>query len=237
MAENRRDRGKRLFFTRGQLVLLAGAFIVASAVIFFLGMIVGKGIEARKIIKTEEPLVKIPVKPAVQGTVEAAGNEGKEEITFYNTLTKPSGEPVAEEKGKETNPAEKTAKPEPTTGKPTAKDPPSTPPLKAEVKEVDKTAASPEALAAPKADNATNKANDGNWTVQVNAYPDERSAKLLVDQLKNKGYNARVTEVLNKGKTWYRVRVGLYGTKEEAKKVEATLKNNESFSSAFATSR
>ena len=107
---------------------------------------------------------------------------------------------------------------------------------------MEKAASAPEPVAAPSSDNAANKVaadkvNDGSWTVQVNAYPDERSAKLLVDQLKNKGYNAKVTEVLNKGKTWYRVRVGRYDSKEEAKKVEETLKNNESFSKAFTTSR
>ncbi len=39
MAENRRDKDKRWFFTRGQMVLLGGAFTLASVIIFFLGMI------------------------------------------------------------------------------------------------------------------------------------------------------------------------------------------------------
>src|SRR5215470_17123019 len=206
MAENRRDRDKRLFFTRVQLVLLGGAFTLASAIIFFLGMIVGKGIEARKIVKTDEPLVKIPVKPSTQGF--AATPEAKEEITFYDTLTK-------------------------TPSKPGAKEEPPPAPSKAVSKETEK----PETPTPTKAENTANRGNDSSWTVQVNAYPDERSAKLLVDQLKNKGYNAKVTEVLNNGKTWYRVRVGRYDSKEEAKKVEEVLKNNENFSKAFTTSR
>ncbi len=238
MAENRRDRGKRLFFTRGQLVLLGGTFTLVSAVIFFLGMIVGKGIEARKIIKAEEPLVKIPVKPSTQGAAEAQGAQAKEEITFYDTLTKTPAEPAAEEKPKEKESKlpEKTAKTEVKASKSAAKEQ-APAASKVVAKEMEKAAPAAEAPAPPKAESATNKINDGSWTVQVNAYPDERSAKLLVDQLKNKGYNAKVTEVLNKGKTWYRVRVGRYDSKEEAKKVEETLKNNESFSKAFTTSR
>src|SRR6266849_3989629 len=100
MAENRRDKDKRWFFTRGQMVLLGGAFTLASVIIFFLGMIVGKGIEARKIIKAEEPLVKIPVKPSsAQGS--APGAQAKEETTFSDTLTKsPGGEQPVEEKPK-----------------------------------------------------------------------------------------------------------------------------------------
>ena len=46
-----------------QLFLLGGAFTLASLIIFFLGIFVGKGIEERKIVKKEEPLVRIPVKP------------------------------------------------------------------------------------------------------------------------------------------------------------------------------
>jgi cell division protein FtsN len=236
MAENRRDRGKRLFFTRGQLVLLGGTFTLASAVIFFLGMIVGKGIEARKIIKAEEPLVKIPVKPSAQGAAEPQGAQAKEEITFYDTLTKTPAEPAAEEKPKESKTPEKTAKTEVKASKSAAKEQ-APAASKVVAKEMEKAAPAAEAPAPPKAESATNNVHDGSWTVQVNAYPDERSAKLLVDQLKNKGYNAKVTEVLNKGTTWYRVRVGRYDSKEEAKKVEETLKNNESFSKAFTTNR
>ena len=236
MAENRRDRGKRLFFTRGQLVLLGGTFILASAVIFFLGMIVGKGIEARKIIKTEEPLVKIPVKPSTQGGAEAPGAQGKEEITFYDTLTKTPAEPVAEAKPQESKLPEKTTKSGVIASKSTAKEP-APAASKVVAKEMEKTTPAAETSPPSKAESAANKGNEASWTVQVNAYPDERSAKLLVDQLKNKGYNAKVTEVLNKGKTWYRVRVGRYDSKEEAKKVEETLKSNENFSKAFTTSR
>ena len=237
MAENRKDRDRRLFFTRGQLVLLATAFTLASAIVFFLGMIVGKGIEARKITRSEEPLVKIPVKPSAQGTAGATGSQAKEEITFYDTLTKaPSAEPSEGEKPQEVKASEKTSGGEVKSSRPPAKEAPASAPAKASAKQVEK-ASFAETPPQTKASATDNKANDGGWTVQVNAYPDERSAKLLVDQLKNKGYNAKVTEVLNKGKTWYRVRVGRYDSKEEAKKVEETLKNNENFSKAFSTSR
>lgn len=238
MAENRRDKDKRLFFTRGQLVLLAGAFTLTSVIIFFLGMVVGKGIEARKIVKPEEPLVKFPVKPSRQESAVAPEAQAKEEITFYDTLTKaPVAEPVVEEKPKETNAPEQ-GKPTIKASKPQAKEEAAPAAPRKTAKQVEKPAAPAEmAKAAPASEAAENKGNGTSWTVQVNAYPDERSAKLLVDQLKNRGYNAHVTEVLNKGKIWYRVRVGRYDSKEEAKKLEETLRNNENFAKAFATGR
>jgi cell division protein FtsN len=99
--------------------------------------------------------------------------------------------------------------------------------------------AAPTAVAAV-AQNAdtTDPKEDGRvWTVQVNAYPDERSAKQLVDRLNNKGYNAVITEARAKGRMWYRVRVGKYGSREEADKVLEDLKSKEKLERAFATSR
>ena len=75
------------------------------------------------------------------------------------------------------------------------------------------------------------------WRAQVDAYPDERSAKLLVDRLKNKGYNAYVNEVEFRGKPWYRVSVGKYGSREEADKIVGALKGKENYAKAFAASK
>ena len=76
-----------------------------------------------------------------------------------------------------------------------------------------------------------------NWRAQVNAYPDERSAKLIADRLKSKGYNAYVSDVQNQGKTWYRVSVGRYTSRDEADKTLEALRNKENFPKAFVTSK
>ena len=235
MAENR--RGNRFYFSRGQLLLLGGAFTLASIIIFLLGIFVGKGIEERKMVKPEEPLVKIPVRPSAQESPGAQAGRPKEELTFYDTLTKsPAAQPMVEEKPKETKLAAKVAKAEVKESKPQVKEetPPS--PAKAAEKKVEK--AAPSAETSQKTQAAETAEQSGKvWTVQVNAFPDERSAKSWVDRLKNKGYNAYVTEARNKGKVWYRVRVGKYGSREEADKVVETLKNKENITKAFAASR
>ncbi len=84
----------------------------------------------------------------------------------------------------------------------------------------------------PAAESAKSESIDAEgkvWRAQVNAFPDERSAKLLVDRLKNKGYNAYVNEVENRGKTWFRVSVGKYGSREEADKIVGALKDKENY--------
>jgi cell division protein FtsN len=223
MAENRKGKDKRYYFTIGQLVLLGGAFTLASIVIFFLGIFVGKEIESRKMVKPEEPLIKVPVRPSA-GTAAGPGPQAKEELTFYDTLKRSPSPQAADNK------REKSARAEVKANKPETKND------AAVGKVLDKKAAvAPEAKNANAAKEAAErKAGDKPWTVQVNAYPDERSAKLLVDRLKNKGYNAVVTEVQNNGKTWYRVRVGRYATREEADKALDVLKAKENFANAFA---
>lgn len=208
MADNRREKERRFYFTRGQMVLLGTAFTVASFIVFALGMFVGKEIEARKVVRPEEPVVKVPVNPAPQAQSEAEGAKAKNELTFYNTLSKtPPSKPQPEAKAPP-KAAEKTG-------------------AKADVETKETKSETPAAA----------KTGDKIWSVQANSYPDEKSANELVDRLKNKGYNAFVTQANVKGKTWYRVRVGRVGSREEAEKIEAELKNKENLDSAFATQK
>jgi cell division protein FtsN len=196
MAENRRDKNRRFYFTRGQLVLLGSAAIVAGSVVFTLGMFIGKEIEARKVVRPEEPLIKVPIRTA-KGAADADNDKSKDDLTFYNTLTKT---PAAKAPG-----------------------------AKAEEKK-------PQS-AAEAADSVEGKTAGKIWSVQVTSFPDEKSAGELIDRLKNKGYDAFITEANIKGKVWHRVRVGRFASRAEAMKTEAALKNNESYPKAFATNK
>jgi len=233
MADNRRGKENRFYFSRGQMVLLGAGFTLASVIIFVLGIFVGKGIEARKILKPEEPLVKIPVKP---GTQQSSGAPAGDEITFNDSLPKPAASAAAEEKPEAVKPAGKDAaaerKEKPAPSKPKA------PAVKVAEKQVNEPA--PAAETAQKTETAANgesKEAGKTWRAQVNAFPDERSAKLIVDRLKDKGYNAYVTEIQNRGKTWYRVNVGKFGTRDEADKMVELLRAKENYPKAFAASR
>jgi DedD protein len=270
MAENRKGKGKRYYFSRAQMILLGGGFVVSAAIIFFLGMVVGKGIEERKIVKAEEPLVKIPVKPTPSPGGSSALAQPKEELTFYDTLTKsPPPAAIVEEKSKPSSPAEKTSRQETkeTKVKVAAADPPRKPEKPPAEKSNDKARAkklpdkekAPEKVASLRtvekekepetavdeeaknkrlsADSSENNNEPGRWTIQVNAFPDEKSAKTWVEKLKSKGYNAYMTEVKNKGKTWYRVRVGRFASREEAQKMEEALKTKENLPKVFATNQ
>lgn len=239
MPGNRRGKDNRFYFSKAQLVLLGGAFTLASVIIFFLGIFVGREIEERRMIRPAESVVKIPVKPVAQGGGSAPATQAKEELTFYDTLTKsPDAQPRVDQKLKEAKAPEKVAKAEMKENKTKSKEEPPPALSKTVEKDVEKPVQLAEAPQKAQSSETSEQNETGRtWTVQVNAFPDDRSAKIWVDRLKNKGYNAYVKQARNKGKTWYRVRVGRYGSRSEAEKVVETLKTKENFTKAFATGR
>jgi cell division protein FtsN len=61
------------------------------------------------------------------------------------------------------------------------------------------------------------------WTVQVASYASEIEAKGQAENLKKKGLSAGYVEALVNGKTWFRVTVGLFATKDEAVKYRSEV--------------
>ena len=57
----------------------------------------------------------------------------------------------------------------------------------------------------------------GKFTIQIASYPDEAEAQKLAEQLKSKKLEAFYVPAKVKGKTFYRVNIGLYSSSKEAK--------------------
>lgn len=63
----------------------------------------------------------------------------------------------------------------------------------------------------------TETAPDGSWTLQLSAYQDRAEADRFAAGLRDKGYAPYVVEAAIPGKgTWFRVRMGRFGTKDAA---------------------
>ena len=235
MAENRRGKDGRFYFSRGQMVLLGAAFTLASLIIFVFGVFVGKELEGRKFVKPDEPLVKIPIKPSAPEPSPAPAAPSKNEITFNDSPPKQAVAAVGDEPRSAAK-AEKVAKAEAKDSASAKREEP--PAAKVSDKKSEKAAPPVETAKKIETVETTDSRNSGSvWRAQVNAFPDERSAKQIVDRLKNKGYNAYVTEVENRGKSWYRVSVGKYNSREEADRMVELLRNKENYPKAFAASR
>lgn len=157
MVENRKDNETGLYYvSKAQLIMAAGGLALTSAIIFLLGILIGQGIEERKLLKQEQPLVKVPLGPLAPGARAGQAAPGKDELTFYDTLSKsPAASPAKEVKTVEkVSPPAKPSAPRPEvkevkeTRTAKAAAPAETPPA---VKETKTAKASPPAEAAPAA--------------------------------------------------------------------------------------
>jgi DedD protein len=256
MAENRKDNGGLYYFSKTQLVVVGAGFAATCVLVFLLGILIGQGVEERKLLKQEEPLVKVPLQPLAPGTKQ--GSSGKDELTFYDTLAKaPSGAKPQSELAKESKAAEKAAKLEAKQAKETKPEQKGPQEAKQAAKEIktakasgtettqtsaqkpkEKTAAENAAAAETKKTAPAKPAEEKKsktettlkeWTVQVNASPDEGSQQKLVERLKQKGYEAYLVKTNQNGRDWYRVRVGHFAARGQAQEMLEVLQTKENF--------
>jgi len=153
MAENRKSTTSGYFYlSRAQLFIVAIAFILASTVFFFLGILIGQSIEERKLLQREEPVVKIPIQDTKASNV----------VRLRTT-------------------------------------------------------------------------NPRSWSVQVTAFQERNDAMQMASELDGEGYSAFVVSGQVKGKTWHRVRVGKYASKEAAMITLEKLRDVERYRNAIIT--
>lgn len=73
----------------------------------------------------------------------------------------------------------------------------------------------------------------GKYTVQISSHQSETEAKDEAGKLRAKGFSAFVVPATVKGKNWYRVSVGLFDKKDEAKTYRERLLKEAGVASAF----
>lgn len=211
-------RGSRRFeFGWLEVLGLILVFAGGSAIVFLLGIFVGKGLQERE-VRSEETIVRLPV-----------GGEAVAEKRPSREPSRPAVAPVPT-----VSPAIRLAvKPAPTASpvpRPTSSPSPAPkPPASTRVPVL----AGPTAAPSPPAPTQIPVSEDGRWAVQVNATKDAGTARRLIFELRQKGYSAYLVEVRLRGETWYRVRVGRFATMAQATGMVVRLKNKERYPRAF----
>lgn len=66
-----------------------------------------------------------------------------------------------------------------------------------------------------------------NYTIQVGAVPNSQNALQLVKKLVDAGYDAYAQEYRANGQLFYRIRIGQYGTKQEAKQAAILVESDQ----------
>lgn len=202
------------------VLLLAVATLLASAIVFLLGVYVGKGMVESRMSQAAR-VVRLPV------PVGTPGKNGEVDVTFWDKLAKGENatpQPAAPSPTTAETPVRvvpESAKPSPAmpaaapTAAPTTAPPPTHPPA-----------------AAHTAPTRAPAASGGGYQVQVNAMSDRARADQLVLDLKNLGYSAYVSPASVSEKTLYRVRVTGLATETAARQAVSRLRE-QGYPSAF----
>ena len=182
---------------------LVGAIVLALAVAVFVPML----LESDPKPLGEDVSVKMP--PVDDGKfVNRLSDKGKADPARMAAKSEPKAEapkPVPVEPPKSEPPKEEPAKAEPPKEAPAAREPPPAP------KET------------PAKDQPKDAAN-GEFSVQVFAFSDDKGANSLVSKLKGKGFPAYSEPVATSRGTLWRVRVGPYPSRDGASAAREKLK-------------
>ena len=204
----------------GQLVAAVFGFLIASFLVFVFGMWVGKDVAERRLAQ-EERVVRGPV---AQITPQEQARDP--DITFYEHLRQQTQQSEIVSPGAALPTATSTigatraipvSHPTETQGIPT--------PRHTLVRTV------------PTPRPPRDEWADAGWTVQVSATTDPNDATSLVARLRVKGFDAYTIRAPMRGQTWYRVRVGHFATRDEAKQMEHRLKSLEGLANSYITPR
>lgn len=210
-----RARGKKTLI----IALIAACAAVIVLIAVFMPSVVKKPEVAEEVISKRAKLEPQAPEQAMPPAAPQPGTAARVPATQAPAVTTEAKKPAA--------------KPEPEAAKETAKGATAEKAVKKEaVAEKPKKAVKAE-KAAPEADRTMAKekaassrlsnAKSRPWALNIASYSDVASAKKLVASLRSAGYNAYTTEGRKSGKTWHRVRVGFYRTREDASKSGRTI--------------
>ncbi len=214
-----------------QIVTLTVTTLVVLGGVFVLGVVVGKKL-ANETQKLDQPA---DILSAADRKTEALAQAEKAAptLTFQEELTKKQAEPVPPPE-----PPKNVIVLKPIEPVKVAEVPPPEPDLRTTVlPETPKS--EPVATrtndagglkeAFGKVQKAPEGAADGSWTLQLSAYQDQGEAERFAAGLRDKGYAPYIVEASVAGKgTWFRVRMGRFGSKEAASTYLSDLKRETS---------
>jgi cell division septation protein DedD len=193
--------GRQIFF------LFFGGAVVASLV-FVLGVMVGRRLEGREMVAARAS-TSAAVDPLAALDELGAEEAQSDTLAFPQALARPAPKGEAEEHGAPVVKAKEKEK-EKAVAAPLAKEMMRPAPVPAP-----EPAAVAPAPAAPVVAKAT--ASSSRYTLQISSFQAREEADALADKLRAAGYKPKVVEsnIPEKG-IWHRVRVGDYGSREEA---------------------
>ena len=181
------------------MALWAFGLFFLLAWIFALGIFVGRGflpgaVTALSDLKGQiRKLQEMVIDDTERGSASIKGSESDPKLAFYEKLSS-----KREEAKKQWHPKKEAVTAQKETVKPVPK-PPARKLIKKDRENPPKTAR-----------------NDTQYTVQLASLKDRAGAQKMIKQLVDRGYKAYYSTAVVKGKTYYRINCGKFGSREEA---------------------
>ena len=221
-----KKRDRDISFTRKEFLVFVSFVFVAMAIMFVLGIYVGRGKSPLRFdiqkLQTELAGLKAAMVRAEEAQAEALEKElaKQNEYDFFQQVRNPTGDLMLPEEGGTNRPAPKNTGPVHLK----ATKPPEISTRAMPMQEAPKAVPAPvQTQPAPQAPVRTEENYDF-WTVQVAAVVYQQDAAKMVDKFIKMGYPAYMLEAHPEpGKTIYRVRMGHFKTREEAKELTQRL--------------
>lgn len=253
--------GRRFEFGWLEVLGLILTFALGSALCFFLGIFVGKGLQEGEVARDDQT-VRLPLGAGGAGSAASAPAAALQAVAPHGGTPVPGASPA---EARQASPAKagdagttlavrppaptatavpgatplSVATPTPAldaaaarTPSPTRTPAPPKPTPKPTRTPPPKPTKVPKATPTPQGRNGLANLKSG-WSIQVNAAKDEATAAAVRARLQEKGFNAYVLRVNLQGETWYRVRVGRFPTMEAATAAVSRLKSDPSYARAF----
>lgn len=230
-----------------QIVTLTVASLVVLGGVFILGVVVGKKLAAEQAALSKPPADLLSQLDEKTNALEAAKQDAA--LTFQDELTKKT--PTVVMDPPVVKPVEPAKPPEPAKPVELAKAEPAPAPEAEKPVEQPKLAETPkpEPVATRTTDAGglkeafgkvqkppTETAADGSWTIQLSAYQDRAEADRFAAGLRDKGYAPYIVEAAIPGKgTWFRVRMGRFGSKDAASRYMDDFKRETAMNAIVTT--
>jgi cell division protein FtsN len=241
-------------FSSGQMVMIICGLLGVMLLCFMGGLVLGKKESAvdsgRPALASKAPAEQSkPAKPASTKAPQPAPTSQRKPATQRVSSKPPAPKPAtatpkataqakdAEAKAPpkvEAGKTEKPAAPTETEAKPAEDKPPATEPAPTAEKPV---AAEPAPEEPAAQEPAPSKPSEGRFTIQVASSRDKSKGEQFVENLIKAGYEARLEEARIGDVVWFRVRVGSYATRDQAKASLGKLKAVRQFADSYVVEK
>jgi cell division septation protein DedD len=228
---------KRYFLSRQQLVTIGAGFVATLLTVGYLGFFAGQRIGASRNLAIQLAVAKMPKAPVRTDGERIFSSAGDDKFSSGDALSADRKVAGLKQPEKDESPRRAVNSQSSASTPAISQTAPNRQNKTAGVGPDRALEAAQAAQEQPLSQPARPETPSNSWSVQVASTQDQAAARLLLNQLKAKGYDVYIFEAEFNSSRWFRVRVGQLQTQQEANLLREALASKEKFTAAFVTGK